>query len=942
MHQINVLKNEILNHLSNRPDSNFYAEESRDFFNKYEKSSSYRRNILPFEDYVFPLADIMYSKEDASTVLKALLLENKEDTGKLEELYPIFEPSVQIFLDTQLDNEFLKKVKELNKADFQALFDIVITKQTIKVTEIAEYLGCNEKDLGYHQIHSFEVINIDSHLMFIPNYTELNFKNNFIRFTYLNTLLQSEYFILVCQNEKLFNRSLHLYLDSIHSIINRDQIREKNTLINLLYDSVLAFVSNLEHKHVDQKILKKQVILMKLINLYKVHSAIGNFTIKKNYEAVKIANLDIPTPGSGLYLLNELEKIYDDVQQKEQDFIDIILFNYVLYIKDYDNAVKIGEKLYHHDALVDNLLAFRASYPNARLDLRDESEIVRIENNHIKATLAWGLIDSYMALQDFDKAADLLLKGEVYPIPLLKLYNQRHALSVDYQPAPLNKALQAYFEDTLRIIKETEEKHDDKNKVKDFIRETVYHAGQVDYKILKDLKQINLTDQHLQKVILHARLLYDNNPSLSWDKTEAAHRLTNDIKNLLRFQIEAEIELALGNSDRSVLQRTTIIDLNSRELPDHQQRIIGDFAHRLSQMIKIFIVKEEYELATLFMEIFKDIFYSFYEELISLSSFYKNLLAKKGKIIEVSMIEMMEEVRDLTRGIKSIPQKEKDRLEEQIYQIHVLYAKVGESAHSLYKGIKDEVIYTYFSKLNEEERKKLDEKIMEKWQEKYAEYPIKDNLHTRIKDELMELIHEDNWEKLHPNTQSFLISGKIIYKEIEPIPDSFNIDFSGPIIPLCAAVENELKTKIFSPYKRHYQNLYNEKKNKKQQSEFMKNKVPFGLKYNNTFSKDNFLTIGSLNILAGYDTKTKIVKFHKEKELFMNFCKKIFTYKNEADLEDFLYGDKGLIKLVDKLRVNHRNEAAHTAYLPKTTVEECLELVLTTEKIIELLAVRYK
>src|SRR5690625_1121374 len=119
--------------------------------------------------------------------------------------------------------------------------------------------------------------------------------------------------------------------------------------------------------------------------------------------------------------------------------------------------------------------------------------------------------------------------------------------------------------------------------------------------------------------------------------------------------------------------------------------------------------------------------------------------------------------------------------------------------------------------------------------------------------------------------------------------------------------------------------------------------VSFGLKNKNHYFKleQNF-SIVSLRVMLSCKSNKNHHYNKKDKRDFLNFCKGIITYRNDHDLKEFFLGKGMLLSLVEVLRQDFRNRAAHTATISKTDMEECKRLVVTTRKLIKILADRYK
>ncbi|PHD71665.1 hypothetical protein COF64_22695 [Bacillus sp. AFS043905] len=878
-----------------------------------EKKGQFR--IKGLENFVFPHNTVILPKHEASEYLCQLILDYWTISEVDDDLYGVFK-KFNLFFDDQTA-EF-KKILQDSTFNYQ-LLRYALDKDSICKNDIFEYFKLKPSAIP-SVLNSIKVISLETVIIILPffddgkcSYTH----QQLMEFLYLNTIIQSPYFKEFYSSVTKFNYIWQRYLELFNSLsLNFYVPNDYKEFVNF---SLSNHFHEQEQLAIQYPEILKCITFWQLFNHYKIQ-ILYNHAMSSKSNSITLTNIDVSIPNSYEEALKKIDEIYPDCTEQEKAFCDVILFMITFQQKDYHQAVIYGEKLLYDTFLLDKIGTFHSRY--SVLDLQKNCEILRLENNHVQGKISWGLLECYVQLQQFERGAVLLFTSEIFPLPLLKLYHKRHILAPNYKWNDVSKKLfralsnldQKDLLNFLSYITVDPEKANAIIQEKDLeipipILNSLLFYG----RNLLEAKVPQLED--LYPLIVLARLLFGTRKEDEWEENEAGIILEEDLRLLVEFQMQMEI--ALFDSDLLVLAPERI---GSHQTNYYSQNQYKDFSHRLILMIKVLIVTEEFVLTEFFIDLFKKYFYSF-EELLELEAFFTKLLSSKNQKMEISVVKKLQEAIQATQSIEEIDQSKKDRLTNQLNYIQQIYTQVGQTAYYFSKTMKDEVIFQLLKdKLTENDFDFIASQLQQRWEKDFKNYHISSHQLTQVKENLIQVFGE-SWFKLEEKSREFLVSGIITYEELAPIPASTQIDFSGPIIPLSKAVEYELQKKIFIPYREKFKNEKN------------LNKIPRSLvnQHKNRLYYDNEMTLGSFKYMAG--------KNKYEKNAFMNYCSTLFKL-NTPELENLIY--EKLVDLIEVLRVNYRNRAAHIAYLNKMSAEECVALVTQTKKIMHLLATHYK
>ena len=185
------------------------------------------------------------------------------------------------------------------------------------------------------------------------------------------------------------------------------------------------------------------------------------------------------------------------------------------------------------------------------------------------------------------------------------------------------------------------------------------------------------------------------------------------------------------------------------------------------------------------------------------------------------------------------------------------------------------------------------------------------------KTNLINSLGESAWAKLSRESQTYLISSKLMFNNLNDISEI--VDYSGVCILITKTLEVEL-------YKRFYDNFldYLDKKRYKKYDNY-----PTGLLYKNRepLNEDKF-NLGTVAYIFCLKTDYYI-DYYQEKnneEKLMEYCEADLFKENETEIIEKLIKKFG--ETIEKIRKDYRNPSAHRNNITKDKAEMCLDLVL--------------
>lgn len=195
---------------------------------------------------------------------------------------------------------------------------------------------------------------------------------------------------------------------------------------------------------------------------------------------------------------------------------------------------------------------------------------------------------------------------------------------------------------------------------------------------------------------------------------------------------------------------------------------------------------------------------------------------------------------------------------------------------------------------------------------------------------------ENSWNKMDERSKSFLVSAKVIYKDISTHENI--IDYSGVCLLVTKALELELSNRFCKKFLRFLKEKYPGKDNYKFYPTCLINQ------YGGKPIREKDFTFGSIAHLFCYTWNKSIDEYcseiHITREQYFNNKSKIIEYCKASFFSN--KSDKEIISLlfnyaeeIEKIRIEYRNKSAHTNAIRKVDAEECFDLIIDIEKLLK-------
>ena len=170
---------------------------------------------------------------------------------------------------------------------------------------------------------------------------------------------------------------------------------------------------------------------------------------------------------------------------------------------------------------------------------------------------------------------------------------------------------------------------------------------------------------------------------------------------------------------------------------------------------------------------------------------------------------------------------------------------------------------------------------------------------------------EEYWELLHENSKKFLRTGYFLYKRSE-CGSEFLLDTSIASLTYAKCIENEMVQRIVIPFKKHFENNFNEFDMSRELEDFNLKKMSLFLMGSNQTPPE----LGTFSyFLHNVITSKKRASWSVSIKAFKSFCE---TCKNP----DFLLNKELLYTMLSQIAKKYRNGGAHIKVLPIEYVSE--------------------
>lgn len=266
--------------------------------------------------------------------------------------------------------------------------------------------------------------------------------------------------------------------------------------------------------------------------------------------------------------------------------------------------------------------------------------------------------------------------------------------------------------------------------------------------------------------------------------------------------------------------------------------------------------------------------------------------------------------------------KEKDKLiaekEETINILKSLLMSVGIPEDDLRQAVEHikKIKYECVDDESDIVTEKVAEAIAEKSMFLFSRYrtPYTEEYYSSL---IKACLSEAVWNKMCPESQSCLITGKIAFQSMLNV-DNTSLDFSGVCILASKALDLEVS-------KRFYQNYVSFLTSKYPQSSW-----PNALLNKGAVLSDDEFTLGSVKYVVGIDEKGEIRNSYVYR-LFIKYAKS-YLYRNCFSEDEIREHLRKTIESIENVRTKYRNPAAHRTPLNQVTAKECLDYLIDTYK----------
>lgn len=316
-----------------------------------------------------------------------------------------------------------------------------------------------------------------------------------------------------------------------------------------------------------------------------------------------------------------------------------------------------------------------------------------------------------------------------------------------------------------------------------------------------------------------------------------------------------------------------------------------------------------------------------------------NLIEKRNKDLEeLHKIELeieRKKNRELEAEISRLTEIINNNKNYEIF-LKLMISSLGiniEDVNDLFEkinGVKDGL----FIKLQSEDEN-IKELAYKELQDKISKFVI-DTINSRMtratydyfEQVMVSSLTTDIWNKLDENSKRFLVTAKTTYEGMIKMDERDSFDYSGVCLLMTKALEVETSKRFFTKFINYL--FVNQVPIERWSSALKK----FDRGSNHFVIIDiNDYTLGSVCITAGYyfdkENNDYTCSSERVKNLFVDFCRNEFFVPNSNDdTFDIIWDD---ILIVEKVRKDYRNPAAHKSSMLSTTAKECMDYMIDVQ-----------
>lgn len=194
------------------------------------------------------------------------------------------------------------------------------------------------------------------------------------------------------------------------------------------------------------------------------------------------------------------------------------------------------------------------------------------------------------------------------------------------------------------------------------------------------------------------------------------------------------------------------------------------------------------------------------------------------------------------------------------------------------------------------------------------------NVNTLSKEEdILQNMFGKYWELLDGYTRNSLVSARVLFS-LSNKPEYYGLDYSGIVIAVTSALENELKLRFFDGYQEYLIKKYGNPTKEQWPKSMLKEKC-------GKIEKNDNFTIGSMPYIFGVYGEIS----QSERDILNDYLKKILNSNNKNYGIDAIVigecGQKSIIARCEQVRRDYRNKAAHTKPIEKNLALKCCNTI---------------
>lgn len=384
------------------------------------------------------------------------------------------------------------------------------------------------------------------------------------------------------------------------------------------------------------------------------------------------------------------------------------------------------------------------------------------------------------------------------------------------------------------------------------------------------------------------------------------------IINQFKQELEGDICLLITDYDYYMFNEEQIKEIIAKWHLKIQEKHFAEViykpleAHILNIIMTVFANGNQ-KLTTILIDAFstyfsqsKDMFEEFYH-FIMLNSKNANLIDK----------QLLNSLKNAEVYLSKIQNSHVEDVKEELFKVKKIYQNSGTILNDYLTNKKLDALSSILRKnLDEETYNEIIDEVITEMKNHLDAANIKkeeiESYYERLKSiELLESV----WDKLEEDSKVNLATGMYLYDTQKAFFHNTEIDFSASIINWCIAVENELKHKLYKPFKKYCD----------------EKEIELNIKW-------NFLFGNYIGIFGKYAP-------NKNKETFYDFCKTIYPTLSRKEIIKFV---ENLRKKLEIAREQFRNKAAHPEIVDEKRATSCYDLFFPTQNLLKEMLEHYK